>query len=55
MQTLAAKLDSGNVYTILGQTDSLHAVFYKPYSIISYAFFQPNSNVNIGYVKSISA
>lgn len=54
MQTLAASLDSGSVYSVLKQTDSLHAVFYKPDSVTSYAFFQPNSNVNIGYVKSIS-
>jgi hypothetical protein len=54
MQSLAAALDSGSVYSVLNQTDSLHAVYYKPDSVTSYAFFQPNNNVNIGYVKSIS-
>ncbi|PTQ93958.1 putative secreted protein (Por secretion system target) [Mucilaginibacter yixingensis] len=54
MQTLASTLDAGNIYTVLSQTDSLHAVFYKPDSLTSYAFFQPNDHVNIGYIKSIS-
>jgi len=54
MQTLAVTLDGGSVYTVLKQTDSLHAVFYRPDSVTAYAFFNPNNNVNIGYIKSIS-
>jgi len=47
-------LNGGSVYTALKKTDTLHAVKYIPTSETGYVFFQPASNVNIGYVKSIS-
>lgn len=55
MQALAAEFATGTPYDILKQTDSLHVVRYNPASLTSYVFFTANNNVNIGYVKSISA
>ncbi|SKA44496.1 Por secretion system C-terminal sorting domain-containing protein [Chitinophaga eiseniae] len=55
MQTLAAEFATGMPYDILKQTDSLHVVRYNPASLTSYVFFTSNNNVNIGYVKSVSA
>lgn len=55
MQTLASQLAQGNVYKVLAQTDTVHAVRYLPFHLDAYVFFQPLSNANIGYVKNISA
>ncbi|QJB31525.1 T9SS type A sorting domain-containing protein [Chitinophaga oryzae] len=55
MQTLAAEFATAMPYSILKQTDSLHVVRYNPSSLTSYVFFTSNNNVNIGYVKSVSA
>ena len=55
MQTLAGQLAQGNVYTVLKQTDTLHAIRYLPSHTDAYVFFRPLSNVNIGYVKAITA
>ncbi len=54
MQSLASQFASGNIYQILKQTDTLHAVKYLPDSTTSYVFFSPQSEVNVGYIKSIS-
>jgi|GEM_PF-954893 len=55
MQSLASQFSSGNIYQVLKQTDTLHAVKYLPDSTTSYVFFLPQSTVNVGYIKSISS
>lgn len=52
---LAVKFEDNKIFQILRQTDSAHIVRYIPDNLTSYAFFEPQGNVNIGYVKAISA
>ncbi|MBO9619874.1 MAG: hypothetical protein J7539_12665, partial [Niabella sp.] len=54
MQSLAVDFSRGKIYTVLSQTDTLHAVKYLPENITSYVFFHEKENVNLGYIKSIS-
>jgi hypothetical protein len=54
MNKLASRMADDKVFTVLSQTDSLHAVKYIPENLTSYVFFSPGNKVNIGYVKSIS-
>jgi hypothetical protein len=54
MKDLSAILAQNNVYKVLSQTDTLHAVRYFSSNLNAYVFFQAKSNVNIGFVKSIS-
>lgn len=54
MLSLSPTLANGTVYQVLSQTDTLHAVKYLPTNSTSYAFFNSNSNVNIGRVKSLT-
>ncbi len=55
MQALASQFEEQKVYEVLSQTKALHAVKYLPKKITSYVFFEPQTNVNIGAVKGISA
>ena len=55
MKTLSAQLTQGNIYTVLKQTDTVHAVRYIPSHTNAYVFFQPISGASIGYVRGISA
>jgi len=54
MESLISQIDGGLVYDVLMQTAGAHIVKYLPKKITSYAFFQPQTDVNVGYVKSIS-
>jgi hypothetical protein len=54
MAALSSRFDAGEIFQVLSQTDTLHAVKYLPEKITSYAFFNAANNVNIGYVKSIT-
>jgi hypothetical protein len=54
LTTLTTALTGGTKYAVLKKTDTLHAVKYYPNNVTGYVFFQPATNVNIGYVKSIS-
>ncbi len=54
MEQISASFANGEVFEVLKQTDTLHAVYYIPNKITSYAFFEPMERVNIGYVNSIS-
>jgi hypothetical protein len=54
MSTLNTDLSGTTKYVVLKKTDTLHAVKYVPGNVTGYVFFQPATNVNIGYVKSIT-
>jgi len=54
MKPLATLMSQNAIYKVLSQTDTLHAVRYLSSHVNSYVFFQSASNVNIGFVKSIS-
>jgi len=54
MSTLSSRLDSGEIYQVLSQTDTLHAVKYLPTNLTSYAFFNAVDSINVGEVNSIS-
>jgi len=54
MATLAGQFASGQVFTILSQNDTLHAVKYIPDSTTAFAFFNAKDSVNIAHVKSVS-
>ena len=54
MKTLAQTLATGSIYTVLKQTDTLHAIQYIPENTTAYVFFKPQAVVNVGLVKSIS-
>lgn len=54
MQNTILQIDSGLLYEILNHSETTHIVKYLPKKLTSYVFFQPQANVNIGYIKSIS-
>jgi hypothetical protein len=54
MSALAQKIRNGEVYQVLKQTDSVHAVHYLPAQIRAYACYLAQPNINIGYLKGIS-
>lgn len=54
MQNVISQIDSGILYKILNNDQTSHIVKYLPKQLTSYVFFQPQTNVNVGYVKSIS-
>ncbi|WP_162846952.1 polysaccharide lyase family 8 super-sandwich domain-containing protein [Mucilaginibacter gracilis] len=54
MQALATSFSSGSYYSILKQTDSVHAVLYIPQQLTSYVCFLPKTDINTGYLQSIS-
>lgn len=54
MKEYAKQFEKEALFTVLRQTDSLHAVKWLPDNTIAYAFFEANPQVNIGSVKSIS-
>ncbi|MBO9586241.1 MAG: T9SS type A sorting domain-containing protein [Flavobacterium sp.] len=54
MAALSTRINNGELYQVLKQTDSLHAVKYLPEDLTSYAFFTGAKNINIGKVNSIS-
>ncbi|WP_304062376.1 polysaccharide lyase family 8 super-sandwich domain-containing protein [Pedobacter glucosidilyticus] len=54
MNALAQRITNGEIYEVLKQTDSVHAVRYIPANIISYTCFLPQPNINVGYLKGIS-
>ena len=54
MQALAPLLSQNILYSVLSQTDTLHAIRYAPSNTDAYVFFAPQYNVNIGFIKSIS-
>ncbi|WP_017260057.1 polysaccharide lyase family 8 super-sandwich domain-containing protein [Pedobacter arcticus] len=54
MQAVISQIDSGVVYEILEQSNTAHVVKYLPKKLTSYVFFDPKTDVNIGYIKSIS-
>ncbi|WP_281228975.1 Ig-like domain-containing protein [Flavobacterium aquiphilum] len=54
MAILNTKINNGEIYQVLSQTDDLHAVKYLPENLTSYAFFTAATDINIGKVKSIS-
>src|SRR5690606_40327392 len=54
MKDLAARFDNNSIYEILEQTETAHVVRYIPDNLISYVFFEPQENTNIGYVQSVS-
>ncbi|MBV4358192.1 polysaccharide lyase family 8 super-sandwich domain-containing protein [Pinibacter aurantiacus] len=54
MEDYAKQFEKETLFTVLSQTDSLHAVKWLPDNTIVYAFFEKNQHVNIGVVKSIS-
>lgn len=55
LEDLAVKFEDNKIYQVLKQTDSAHVVKYIPDNLISYAFFEPQDNINIGSVKAVSA
>jgi hypothetical protein len=55
MSALAQKIRNGEVYQVLKQTDSVHAVHYLPAQIRAYACYLAQPNINVGYLKGISA
>lgn len=54
MAALSTRINAGEIYQVLRQTDSLHAVKYLPGNLTSYVFFNAANNINIGKVNSIS-
>lgn len=54
MKLLARAFAERKLYEVLSHTNSIHAVKYFPGNLTSYAFFDPQTVVNIGYVKSIT-
>lgn len=54
MAALAPSLAQGQVYQVLQNNNALHAIRYLPHNLNSYVFFEPQQQVNIGFVKSIS-
>ncbi|WP_256009919.1 polysaccharide lyase family 8 super-sandwich domain-containing protein [Desertivirga xinjiangensis] len=54
MSALASKIHQNEVFEVLMQTDSIHAVKYIPGNLTSFAAFLPQSDINIGYLKGIS-
>lgn len=54
MAALSTRINKGEIYQVLKQTDSLHAVKYLPENLTSYAFFIGANDINIGKIKSIS-
>lgn len=57
MQTLATQLANfgGSIYQIQAQSNSLHALTYKPLNITAYSFFGAASNLAFGIVKANTA
>lgn len=54
MDALSTKIAQGELYQVLKQTDSVHAVKYIPDSSILYSCFLAQPNINTGFVKGIS-
>lgn len=54
MQNMVSKFEDGSLYKVLMQTDAVHAVSYLPKKLTAYVFFKAQTDVNIGFVKSIS-
>jgi hypothetical protein len=54
MAALSTRINNGEIYQVLSQTDNLHAVKYLPENLTSYAFFTAANDINLGKVKSIS-
>ena len=57
MQSMASQLANGggSVYQILSQSNSVHALLYKPLNITAYSFFSAASNLSYGIVKSTTS
>lgn len=55
MTALSVKIDNEELYSILKQTDSVHAVKYIPENKIMYSCFLAQPNINVGFVKGISS
>jgi len=47
--------ENNSVYQVHAQTNSVHAVEYKPENITAYSFFGAVSNLNFGLVKAASS
>ncbi len=55
MEATVPVLAGGTVYEILKQNGAMHVVKYLPASLTAYVFFQANTAVNTGHIKSVSA
>lgn len=55
MSALSLKIDNQELYQVLKQTDSVHAVKFIPQNVIAYSCFLPQPDINIGFLKGISA
>ncbi|MEJ8844080.1 polysaccharide lyase family 8 super-sandwich domain-containing protein [Lacibacter sp. H375] len=54
MSALADSIEQGKVYEVLAKTNNLHVVKYIPEKITGYSFFEADTAVNIGFIKSVS-
>jgi hypothetical protein len=57
MQELASQMANGggSIYQIQAQSNSIHALTYKPLNITAYSFFGAASNLSFGIVKANTA
>lgn len=54
MVALATKIENNELFQILRQTDSVHAVKYLPINATYFSSFITKPDVNIGYLKGVS-
>lgn len=57
MSSLVTKMgtDGGSIYKVEAQTNTLHAVTYKPSNTTGYAFFSANSDLTFGEIISTTS